>query len=75
MEDFIELPDGEGLEDVERLRLSLLAVCDAVKMMLVKLVELDEHTATHHEVINAHSTAIAMLEDLMIGGSNEAPTA
>jgi len=75
MEDFIELPDGEGLDDVERLRHALLAVCDAVKMMLVKLVELDEHTTTHHDVINAHSQAIAILEDLMIGGSNEAPPA
>jgi len=74
MDEFIELPDGEGLDDVERLRLALLSVCDAVKMMLVKLVELDEHTGVHHDVINAHSQAIAILEDLMIGGSNEAQT-
>jgi hypothetical protein len=76
MAEFIELPDPDGeYTDVERLRYALLAVCDAVRMIMAKVIELDEHTAEHHNIINDLGRSVGTLEALMIGGDNEAPPA
>jgi hypothetical protein len=71
--EFVELPDAEGMDDVERLRFALLAVCDAVRMIMAKVVELDAHTAEHHNIINDLGRSVGMLESLMIGGNDETP--
>jgi hypothetical protein len=73
--DFVQLPDGDDMSDLERQRLAILAVCSAVRMILVKVIELDEHMLEHHEVINDLGRSVGTLEALMIGGDNEAGSA
>lgn len=56
----------------------LKAVVSSCGMLLMKIIELSDHTNEHHEVINDLGRIVATLEEMMIGGTpdeSEAPSA
>lgn len=54
-------------EELERVQRVLVSLSEAIVKVAQAVYALQEHTGEHHEVLNAHAQAIAVLEELMIG--------
>lgn len=67
--------DEEVQQEIDRLQDAYLALARAMLLMNQALHEVAEHNAEHHEVINGLGRSVELLENLMIGGDNETPTA
>lgn len=61
-------------EQVDRLVESVIALGNAISTVAMAVYELQQHTQEHHEVINGLARTVGTLEELMIGGPNEAQT-
>jgi hypothetical protein len=58
-------------EEFQRLESGVIHLVRAMQLINQGLAEVAAHNSEHHEVLNAHAQALALLEELMIGGKPE----